>query len=310
VSLTSIISTDDHPAGLWLRSTFHRTNALRTSYVSELPHQRVHRPVAPGRLVVRHDVLGTAIDFRIRCAFTTVQPAPSATAGVLKSRVIAGNEIFALGSQLVDAFRDHLAREGPHERGARWLLDSEAEIHLDRMCFSLAWFDRVYRDGSIGAGSPLAETAVDVDVASLLSRVPEYAIRDLQAQVLIAERALGPLRDSTTAAQCLAAPTFAGSADVGGADADVLVAGRLLEIKSISKPNVLPDTAIWQLAGYLLLDYDDAHTVEEVGFYMTRIGWLKLWAVHDFLHLLGARAPLNRLRSEFARVATRTTGDR
>jgi hypothetical protein len=299
VSLTSIISDDDHPVALWLRATLRRSSALRSSYLSELPHRLVHHAVAPGRSVVRWDVLGTAIDLRIRCAFTGQRPAASAAAGVAMARWIGAEHLAWVGAELLGEFDGFLGREQPQRRD-RWLLDSDAERRLDQLCFSLAWFDRLYRDGRIGAGSPLAAQGLDLD--GLLDSVPDYAIQDLQKQVLIAERALGSLRASMDAGQCVAGPSFAGSGDVGGADADLLVGTRLVEIKSTGKPHVLTDQMILQLAGYLLLDYRDEYRIGELGFYLTRIGWLKLWPVDEFLHLLGARQSVHRLREDFARA--------
>ena len=52
-------------------------------------------------------------------------------------------------------------------------------------------------------------------------------------------------------------PAFAGSTDIGGADADFIVGGLLLDCKATTTPTRLGSTEIGQLAGYLLLDYDD-----------------------------------------------------
>jgi hypothetical protein len=303
VTLTSAVSDEDHPVGKWLRTQLRRTAALRSSYGSDLPHRRVHRPVAPGRSVVRWDLLGIAIDFRVRCAFTAVHVAPSAAAGIALAGQLRGEWLSRLGMALLEAFGGHLASSQTHHRGTRWLLERSTEEHLDRLCFALSWYDRVYREGRLPPGSPLATVNPDIGLRQLLAIVPDYVIQDLQTQVLLAEQALGSLRDSSDEQECHAAPSFQGSGDVGGADADLLVAGRLIEIKSVSHPTALPDAMIHQLAGYLLLDYDDLHHIRELGFYMSRIGWLKLWQVEDFLRLVGARAPLSVLRAEFATAA-------
>lgn len=303
VSLTSIIANDDHHLALWLRSRLRRTGSVRASYSSDLPVRRVQRPLAPGRSVVRWDLLGTAIDFRIRCAFIAAEVPPSVAEGVSQAGNQGGSHLQSIGMSLMDEYLAHVIAERPSCRGQRWLLQEAAEEHLSRLCYALAWFERVFRDGAIHPGSPLMQLDPDMDVARLLGRVPEHAVSDLQVQALLAERALGGLRDSTAEGDCRAAPTFAGSADVGGADADLLVGRRLFEIKSISHPTSLPDTAILQLAGYLLLDYEDAYRIRDVGFYMTRIGWLKTWPVEEFLVLLGSNTPVDRLRAEFANAA-------
>lgn len=200
-------------------------------------------------------------------------------------------------------FLDHLRSEEPQLRSRQWVLGQPAEERLDRLCYALAWFERVYRDGVISAESPLGTSSGALDAEGLLAQVPEYAVDDLQVQIRLAERALGQLRELTPEAGCRAGPTFVGGADVGGADADLLVGRSLLEFKSTSRPGYLTDKAILQLAGYVVLDYKDEFAINEVGFYMSRIGWLVTWPVTEFIRLLGCRDPLPRLRAQFAAAA-------
>lgn len=303
VSLTSIFDDNDHPLVGWFRSRLPRTAKIRASYAESLPVRRVRRPVAAGRTVVRWDLLGTAIDFRIRCAFVPTAP-PSAVAGTFVAEDLGGDPVGRVGRDLVAAFDDHLRESRAYVRGRRWVLDQGAEARLDRLCFALAWFDRVFRDGQLPAGTPLADPANLGGVEPLLTCVPDYAVMDIQVMVRLAEVALGQLRDSAEEGACWAAPTFAGSADVGGADADLIVGRHLLEIKSVSHPELLRDKAIWQLAGYVLLDYGDRYRIDEVGFYMSRIGWLATWPVEEFFRLLGCRESLPQLRAAFAATCT------
>jgi hypothetical protein len=303
VSLTAIIDDNHHPLAGWFPSRLPRTAKVRASYAGSLPVRRVQRPVAAGRTVVRWDLLGTAIDFRIRCAFVPTAP-PSAVAGALLAGNLGGDSVGRVGRDLVEAFDGHLRETGAYIRERRWVLDQVAEARLDRLCFALAWFDRFFRDGELPAGTPLADPAELGGVEPLLACVPDYAVMDMQVMVRLAEVALGQLRDSTDEGTCWTAPTFAGSADVGGADADLIIGRRLLEIKSVSHPEFLGDKAIWQLAGYVLLDYDDRYRINEVGFYMSRIGWLATWPVEEFFRLLGCRESLPRLRAAFAATCT------
>jgi hypothetical protein len=216
---------------------------------------------------------------------------------------MGGSAVQRVGEALLDAYVGNLDAFGPHRRGRPWLLNGDAETQLDRMCFALAWFDRVFRDGVLDPGSPLADLEDVGTLEALLARVPEYAVMDLQVQARLAERALGGLRDATDPTSCWAAPTFAGSGDVGGADADLVVGRCLIEVKSVSRPEHLADKVIWQLAGYVLLDYDDVYRFDEVAFYMSRVGWLASWPVEEFFRLLGARQPLRQLRAEVQRIA-------
>ncbi|WP_406164830.1 hypothetical protein [Streptomyces sp. NBC_00996] len=56
------------------------------------------------------------------------------------------------------------------------------------------------------------------------------------------------------AGQCFCAPTFCGSSDVGGADADFIAAGNLIDCKATICPERIGADGIHQPAGYLLLD--------------------------------------------------------
>ncbi|MFJ4152724.1 hypothetical protein ACIP10_34830 [Streptomyces galbus] len=91
-------------------------------------------------------------------------------------------------------------------------------------------------------------------------------------------------------------PVFAGSADLGGVDADFIVDGLLIDCKATTRPYSLNRGALQRLAGYLLLDYDDVYRMDRVGLYLSRHGALITWTVPDFLTSLGATLPLPVLR--------------
>jgi hypothetical protein len=71
-------------------------------------------------------------------------------------------------------------------------------------------------------------------------------------------------------------PTFDGSTDVGGADADLIVDGVLIDFKSTTKCK-LTSVILRQLIGYWLLDYSDRYAVKRVGVFFPRYG--ALWAM-------------------------------
>jgi len=95
-------------------------------------------------------------------------------------------------------------------------------------------------------------------------------------------------------------PTFAGSLDVGGADADFIVDGCLIDMKATISSQIRADF-LYQLAGYLLLDYHDAYHITSVGIYMVRQGLLLKWDVSAFLQKLTGddHTSLGTLRREF-----------
>jgi hypothetical protein len=66
-------------------------------------------------------------------------------------------------------------------------------------------------------------------------------------------------------------PKFAGSKDIEGADADLILGDLLLEIKTVSKVRSSHYRAwLRQLLGYALLDYDDRYRIRRVGIWLTR----------------------------------------
>lgn len=80
--------------------------------------------------------------------------------------------------------------------------------------------------------------------------------------------------------------TFDGSLDVGGADADLIIGGVLIDFKSTAKWK-LTSRILRQLIGYWLLDYSDRFAVKEVGVYFSRYGALWTMNVAELLFLCG-----------------------
>jgi hypothetical protein len=89
---------------------------------------------------------------------------------------------------------------------------------------------------------------------------------------------------------------FAGSSDVGGADADLILDGLLIDVKGTVAPSRLRKPEFYQLLGYALLDYDDEYGIDRLGFYLPRFGRLITWPVGEYLAMLGGRGPIGELR--------------
>lgn len=96
---------------------------------------------------------------------------------------------------------------------------------------------------------------------------------------------------------------FQGSKDVGNADADLIVDGCLIDIKASICPKIEAGY-LRQLAGYLLLDYDDMLHINSVGIYMARQRLLLKWDVPEFIRQLTGEdeVMLSSLRQEFRAV--------
>ena len=101
-------------------------------------------------------------------------------------------------------------------------------------------------------------------------------------------------------------PTFAGSAYVGGADADLILDRRLIEIKTTVETR-LDHGWLLQLLGYVLLDWDDEYKIDGIGVLYARQAALARWRLDDVLREIGGggMAALPRLRREFRDLVMR-----
>jgi AAA domain/UvrD-like helicase C-terminal domain len=253
------------------------------------------RPVQPTD--VRYPAwaaLGHAIDFRLRLSLDWPL-GDSVAAGVAAtgaSGSLRGGPSRAARDALHRCGHSLLAAVGAHLRDPGDLPDE----YLARLCFVAAFYEDVYRTGEVRRYSMLAAGTQDTTLDDLLAAVPAYAVDDIGQQMALAKAAFQEFRAlPRQAVTC--GPVFTGSADIGGADADFILGGLLLDCKATITPRNLGAAEINQLAGYLLLDYDDEFGIRQVGLYLSRQGVTITWDVASFLRLLGASEPLPELRN-------------
>jgi hypothetical protein len=71
---------------------------------------------------------------------------------------------------------------------------------------------------------------------------------------------------------------------VGGADADFVLDGHLVELKTTSKLTAAEvRTTLRQLLGYTLLDFDDALAIRHLDVFCPRFGYLETWPIWSLL---------------------------
>lgn len=68
-------------------------------------------------------------------------------------------------------------------------------------------------------------------------------------------------------------PTFSASGWIGGADADLIDGGCLIDVKCVAKPSS-PTKFVRQVIAYALLDVENAYDLDSVGIYLARRGIL------------------------------------
>ncbi|MFD6691042.1 hypothetical protein ACFWEV_34885 [Streptomyces bacillaris] len=317
MSLTSGLASPRTPLRLFLdREMSAGPGPLRQTFLASLTRAPIVLP-GPG-VGTEAGTVGTAIDQRLRLAFTAASPVDAATAiGVLEAGGFpvpplaaamsdVGKQLLNLLTETVDQFRlDDRAHPLPRAQ--------EEEEHLARLLLAAAWYAVAARTMIGFVHTPLFQAVADdpdaFSLGRLLALPNEDMVADVVAQVFRAAQGdLVGLRAGTAAADCVGGPTFP---EVNiTADADLVVDGLLLEFKSSRHVKVLPQRTIWQLLGYLLLDHADRYRVDAVGVVQTRTGRLITWPVDTFLELLGARRrDLTELREVFAELLTNCPAD-
>jgi hypothetical protein len=92
---------------------------------------------------------------------------------------------------------------------------------------------------------------------------------------------------------------FAGSQIMPG-DADLIAGGLLIELKTVGKKPSLGVTDLWQMLGYVLMDYADEFAVTDVALFSARYGYLAQWNLDALLpQLAGRPVTAAALRADF-----------
>ena len=183
---------------------------------------------------------------------------------------------------------------------SRKRLSEQDEDSLLRYCYVLALLEEVARAG-FRPGTPLDGEFSGTE--QFLELAQHRCIEDLRNM----SWAFFDQFQSLLSEGFIPNPHFDGSPDVGGADADLVVARTLIDIKSTIGSQIKNEW-LWQLLGYVLLDYSNEYELNKIGFYMTRQSILEIWDLDDVLDgLIDTNRPsLKELRTEFRTVAQGT----
>jgi hypothetical protein len=169
---------------------------------------------------------------------------------------------------------------------------------LARACWALALLTEMSRNPMAAMNGPLSRFgARQVSGSSLLSLAPPAALSQLSGFRSVFEADLLP-RLVHYPGKWHLGPTFTGSA-LMNADADLITAGLLLDLKTDSKFS-LGVTVLFQVIGYALLDFDDAYRLTELGIFSARYAYLATWDLNTLLdELAGHPVSLAVIRQEF-----------
>lgn len=233
--------------------------------------------------------IGTAIDYRFRYYF-------SAT-GQEKLVARQGGHMLAhqyglMSQHLIDEFFASLAETLLDVAPARRQLPPDQEMLLNRYCFVLALLEQAFRMPPIRLKrSLLFLTGERAGVSELLAIPKEPWLEDMQSLSWLFYR---KFKQHIFTSNPALNPTFEGSGHIGGADADLILDTCLLDIKTETNPRVQNRT-LYQLLGYVLLDYGDEYGLDEVGVYFSRQGTTLRWPLTGLLDTLCADTPRPRL---------------
>ena len=298
--LTAELDNKDSPVRRFLDEAF--TSGLRDV-------QRRYRQASTSLVVPSADMqeanpgtVGTAADWLLRFM---LHPRPS-----LKLAA-AGAALCGRRSGVVDAFIE-IAESLGYEPDA--VLDVSATDFTGPMggndadpnqlasaCWALALLTDMFRNPAAAMRGPLerfqghrASASELLGLASPAARGQLAAFREVFASALLPQLANRPGRWAL-------GPVFTGSALIK-ADADLIAAGLLLELKTGSKLS-LGVTTMFQMIGYALLDFDDAYQLVELGTFSARYAYLATWDIGTLVdELAGQHVSLPSIRQEFRQL--------
>lgn len=299
----------------WLRTFFQTHFPYTRDLVAATNNDIAPRPIlgVPNLTNGQRSLVGTAFDYRVRACFKAFDPwktvAVRGCRNVLLElgaaeqdvQLILGVErprarprgLPAAAWRCAEFFRDccdELNRLAPNAAD----LSARQNDRLDRAAMGLAYFEPFYRApgwielGTTPLGRALRRRSVERVHDDLTGRGAPEVRDDLRA--IVAPFVEDWWRSFFRARGVVLNPTFAGSASVGGADADIIIRGALIELKTTARPRPLQGQDLWQLLGYVLLDHDDEHEIKSVGVYFARRRWFRHWTVDLMLRkLMGVR---------------------
>lgn len=301
-SLTHMIADHRSPVAQWMRATFPDPRPL-------LRH--IRDTAGPVSIEPSSEVAlgtqGAAIDWWIRFLLADDLPGlNTATKGLDR---LEGHPAYEAGWPMFATMTGVSLGEGTSTSFAvpihplRNLTDHDDAFQA-RTCYALALLTECYR-APIGnsrlltvteGNSPaeLLDLALPGEVADLI------AMRDSARRVLIPHLPGGPVHTG---------PTFEGSRDLA-ADADLIAGGTLIEMKSTrgararadgTRPPRVDADDLYQIIGYLLMDYSDRYAITEVGLYLIRYECYMTWPVDWFLgSAAGRHVDLAQARKAFS----------
>ena len=300
MSLTSYLKGKETRISRFFAEKFPTVQPLSKDANTRLKRATTVRPT--DRLP--YSTIGMALDYRLRYYFAcTPSKELVAWEGAYQlgytprtdgTRYIPDTD--AISVTVIEAFFKDLEAELGRLRPWKDRLEKSSEDLICRYCVVLAYFEELYRSPAT-KNSPLL-TKIYHSVEDLLALSEPHWIEDLRSlSWLFHDRYDDLILNSEPP---VLNPTFEGSLDIGGADGDLIVDHCLIDIKTTVNPQIQRQW-IYQIVGYVLLDYSNQYDLKSVGLYMARQGQLLTWPIPELLSVLTGSNTVSfeELRTEF-----------
>ena len=265
--------------------SFPNTRGVVIEANRQLAEVHTLRPESSREQPVPYGELGMAADYRFRYYFAITPYRELVALAGARRHIQTLDSRYLLSPALIRCFFEDLERFLRQIDPCGRTLGRVHERQLNRFCFVLALFEQLLRIGPHPRNLLFTQNNMST-VTDLLSIADDLWIDDL---CRLSDRFYGRYREHFSDPVHLN-PTFAGSADIGGADADLILNGCLLEIKTTVTPKITK-AMLYQLIGYALLDYEDEYQINEIGIYLARQAKTLRWDLPEFLDRLHTDTP-------------------
>ena len=281
MSLTSQLDLKDSPVKRFMRETFPKTRGPLAACRETLRLPLISPPYSKAYAQV-----GTAIDYRIRYHFsiTPWHEFVAAHGAWIATLARSFGLTNACVAEFVAALKGAVDEIAPDRR-----LPTEAEERtLARYCLVLTALEAVFRAGPATPPPQYYSGTWPKSAADLVNLVPDDRVKDVAA---LGAAFAKQYRSWQAAGDSVLNPNFAGSQDIGGADADLIVDGCLWDIKTTKRQDA-EGKWLYQLLGYTLLDYEDEYSIERVGLLFPRQNTKAEWPVDKLIAEMSGRDDL------------------
>lgn len=288
----------------FFHESFPNTRSIVSGQNKKLAQVHTVRPGSPRDQPIPYGELGMAIDYRIRYYFTITPYRELVAFKGISRHMHTLYRRYHISPSLINWFFEDLEKFLGQVDPCGRTLEMVKERQLNRFCFVLALFEQLFRINPRPENLLFEQKNLST-VTDLLSIADGLWIDDL---CTLSNGFYEGYREHLSDPVHLN-PTFMGSGDIGGADADLILNGCLLDIKT-TVTRKITNTMLYQLIGYALLDYEDEYRIKELGIYLARQATTLRWNLHgllDRLHTDTSAPPLAELRHQFKNTIQTTT---